>query len=81
MILTKEVAQTGGIGRELYTSPLIFIKHENDNYEIEESNGKTKIKTRFKVHSIEIKDKEIIGLCIINNKGKKVFAWRKDDRN
>ena len=80
-IVLKEHVLIFGIGRELYTAPLIFIKKENDNYETEDNNGKQKIKTRFKVFAIEIKDKTITGLCIVNNKGKKVFTWRKDDRN
>jgi hypothetical protein len=70
-----------GIGRELYTSPTIFIKQKDsngeNNYEIQSKNGKTRCKTRFSVHSIEIKNKVITGLVIVNDKDKKVFSYKK----
>ena len=73
-----------GIGRELYTSPTIFIKQKDNkgeiNYEIQEKNGKTRCKTRFNVYAIEIKNKVITGLVIVNDKGKKVFVYKKEEK-
>ncbi len=80
----KRAGFNWGIGRELYTSPIIFVKQtdaEGDsNYEIKENNGKITTKTKFHVEAIEIKDKEITGLAIKNNKGKRVFVWKGEKR-
>lgn len=66
-----------GIGRELYTSPIIFADVETV---AEKNNGKTIYKLadhkiRFEVHSIEYdKDGNISNLVIKTNKGKVVFG-------
>lgn len=71
-----------GIGRELYTAPFIWIS--SDKAKIEESDrtdsrGKKILvcKDQFKVEKIEIKDKVITGLAIINQKGERVFGYVK----
>lgn len=72
----KRACFNWGIGRELYTSPLIWI-----------SDGKCNIKDgkcydRFEVEKIAIENKKIVGLSIINNsikadniKDKRCFVW------
>lgn len=72
----KRACFNWGIGRELYTSPLIWI-----------SDGKCNIKDgkcydRFEVEKIKIENKRITGLSIINNsiksddiKQKRCFVW------
>ena len=71
-------------GRELYTSPMIFIPRVDEqgqvNYEIQEEKGKIKCKTKFRVEAIEITDKVITGLAIKNNKNKRVFVWKKETK-
>lgn len=79
----KRSATCWSIGRELYSSPAIYIREfdkdtKETNYIVDTKNGKKVIKTKFKVHSIEINDnKEITGLTIVNDKGKKVFIFKR----
>lgn len=78
----KRAGVNWSIGRELYTSPAIYIrefdKENNQNYEVVEKNGKKNVKTRFNVYAIEINDnKEITGLTIKNDKKKKVFYFKR----
>lgn len=77
----KRAGFNWGIGRELYTAPFIYIPvDDNDgepNFKLEEKNGKKITRTKFKVDAIEIKNKEIVGLAIKNNKGKRVFVYKK----
>lgn len=63
----KRAAVCWGIGRELYSSPFIWIK--KDDYTL---NDKGKLKDSFSVKSIEIKDKIITALEIVNNSTHKV---------
>lgn len=59
-----------GIGRELYTSPFIWIPADKCNI----NNGKCFDK--FEIEKISIKDKRIVGLAIINkNTGKRCFMY------
>nr|DAO57956.1 MAG TPA: DNA repair protein-like protein [Caudoviricetes sp.] len=68
----KRACFNWGIGRELYTSPFIFIKKEDCNI----NNGKCYDK--FYVEKIAIENKKIVGLAIRNNDtGKRVFVWQK----
>ena len=60
-----------GIGRELYTSPPIFIR---EGFVIKEG----KCKTSFYIKSISIVDKKIVALEIINNLKQLVFTWALD---
>lgn len=63
----KRAAVCFGIGRELYTSPFIWIK--NDDFTM---NDKGKCRDSFTVSKIDIKDKVIVGLEIVNANTKKV---------
>lgn len=64
-----------GIGRELYTSPFVWVKAEN--CEIKDgTNGKKVCYDKFFVDSITIKDKRIVALTIKNDTQNKVaFTW------
>lgn len=77
----KRAGFNWGIGRELYTAPFIYIplkdKENNNNYEPKEKNGKATTNTKFYVEAIEITNKIITGLAIKNNKGKRVFVYKK----
>ena len=77
----KRACVNWGIGRELYTAPQIFIPITDNegqpNFEIEEDKGKIKTKTKFYVEAIQIENKEIIAISIKNNKGKRVFVWKR----
>lgn len=73
-----------GIGRELYTTPTIFVPRyaEQDGkqielFEIKDNSGKISTKTRFNVEAIGITNKVITGLAIKNNKGIRVFVYKK----
>ena len=61
-----------GIGRELYTSPFIWVSAEHLNI----SNGKCY--DRFSVEKIIIKDKKIMAISIVNeNKKERCFVWQR----
>lgn len=63
-----------GIGRELYTAPLIWLGPANVN--IFEERGKYGTRDNFQVSKMEVKDKKITKLEIKNQKTKKVvFSW------
>lgn len=64
----KRACFNWGIGRELYTSPFIWIKNDKCNIKSSQFNGKTiyKCNDKFEVVSIEYKDKVITGLVIKN---------------
>lgn len=73
----KRACFNWGIGRELYTSPLIWVKADKCNIINEKCYG------RFSVEKIVIKDKKIVALSIINNsiksndiKDKRCFIWK-----
>lgn len=64
-----------GVGRELYTAPLIWIPI--NKVELKEQNGKKIVKDRFSVKSIEIsEDKVITSIEIMNQKSEIVYAER-----
>lgn len=79
----KRAGTNWGIGRELYTSPMIFIPIEDVdgeiNYITSDKNGKTTVKSKFYVEAIQIEKKEITALSIKNNKNKRVFLWKKEE--
>ena len=68
-----------GIGRELYTSPLIFVEAETE--EAGQVNGKKKLKLKnhFETYSVSFikhnEKREIASLKIINSKGLEVFSF------
>lgn len=66
----KRACFNWGIGRELYTSPFIWVKAENCKIE----NGKCYDK--FAVEKIKIENKRIVGLAIRNlTTGKRCFVY------
>lgn len=72
----KRACFNWGIGRELYTAPFVFIPESKCNIVQNgtDRNGKAIFvcKDNFSVKSIEIKDKVIVGLSIINDKTEEV---------
>lgn len=83
----KRACFNWGIGRELYTSPLIWVEVGKCN--IKDTGKKDKYGNpvytctdRFSVEKIAIDNKKIVGLSIINNsikadkiKDKRCFVW------
>ena len=74
----KRAGFNWGIGRELYTSPFIWIPADKCN--IKENKGKKACYDKFVVEAIEIKNKEITGLAIknlnLNADKKRVFIYK-----
>lgn len=75
----KRACFNWGIGRELYTSPFIWIPADKCNI----SNGKCYDK--FAVEKIVIENKQITAISILNNslkgntpKEKRCFVWQKE---
>ena len=75
----KRACFNWGIGRELYTAPLIWIpaidkyNKPTGNVQIEDlGDGRCGTKDRFKVEAIRIEDKTITELSIRNIKQKKI---------
>ena len=73
----KRACFNWGIGRELYTSPFIWISADKLN--ISNSNGKLKTYDKFSVEKIAYDEKRrIIGLAIRNDTtDKRVFVWQR----
>ena len=65
----KRACFNWGIGRELYTSPFIFVKAADCN--IVEKNGRRACYDKFEVTDIAIRDKVITGLTVVNAKTRK----------
>lgn len=75
----KRAGFAWGLGRELYTSPFIWVDSKNANI-IKKSNGVFATNDKFYVEKIKIKDKKIVGLSIKNQKtDKRVFVWTKKE--
>ena len=69
------------IGIELYTSPFIWIPSDKITmYDTGRKDGKGKTiyatYDKFSVEAIEITNKVITGLAIVNQKGERVFTYR-----
>lgn len=73
----KRACFNWGIGRELYTSPFIWINAADT--EIKQNNKGYTCNDKFIVEKIQIKDKVITGLAIKNSKGKRVFVYTKGE--
>ena len=72
----KRACFNWGIGRELYTAPFIWIKAEDAA--IQQNGNKYTSYERFSVEKIVYDEsKGIIGLSILNSKGKRVFVWQR----
>ena len=81
----KRACFNWGIGRELYTSPFLWVDADNCNIkESTDRNGK-KIFTcydKFEVTKIVIEDKKITALAVWNTTQKKrVIVWQKPEQN
>ena len=70
----KRACFNWGIGRELYTSPFIWIPAEQ--LKIYDNKGKLACNDKFRVEAIEITNKVITGLAIKNNRNERVFSYR-----
>lgn len=70
----KRACFNWGIGRELYTSPFIWVKAEDIT--ITEKNGKYMTYDKFSVEKISYDGSKIDGLSIVTNKGKRVFIQK-----
>lgn len=71
----KRACFNWGIGRELYTSPFIWVKASDCNLT---SNGGKGFKCydRFAVEKIKIENKRITGLAIVNQTlNRRCFVW------
>lgn len=74
----KRACVNWGIGRELYTSPFIWVNSENCKIKSSEYQGKKRYTCNdsFVVEKIAIENKRIIGLAIRNaSTGKRVFVY------
>lgn len=75
----KRAGFNWGIGRELYTSPFIWIPADKCN--IKDNKGKKACYDKFVVEAIQIQNKEITGLAIknlsLNGDKKRVFVYKK----
>ena len=75
----KRACFNWGIGRELYTSPFIWISAEKCNIQEREYNGKKtySCNDKFEIEKIVIENKKIVGLAIKNvTTGKRCFVWQ-----
>ena len=75
----KRACFNWGIGRELYTSPFIWINSSDCNIKEREYNGKKiySCNDNFVVEKIKIENKKIVGLAIKNiTSGKRCFVWQ-----
>jgi hypothetical protein len=74
----KRACFNWGIGRELYTSPFIWIPAEK--CEIKETkNGIKKCDDKFVVEKIIIENKQIVALAIKNTtQNSRAFVWQKN---
>lgn len=76
----KRAGTNWGIGRELYTAPLIFVpklgKDGSENYKTKTVKGKVQPDVNLVCTYMKVKDKKIVGLNIENTKKRRtVFAW------
>lgn len=58
----KRACVNFGIGRELYTSPFIWVQAQK--IELETIGGKTRCKDNFRVHHIRVEEDRIVELAI-----------------
>lgn len=66
-----------GIGRELYTSPQIWIKAGDVKIQ-QGRDGKPKTWDKFSIEKIKVEDGQIVGLAIRNDSlNKRCFVWQR----
>ena len=70
----KRACFNWGIGRELYTSPFLWVSDPSKKY-ITEYNGKKQVKEKFNVSEICYDDKTIEKIKISDSKGNEVFSF------
>lgn len=69
----KRACVNWGIGRELYTSPFIWLPNGKELYKL---TNQGKCFDKFKVEKIKIENKKIVGVSIVNGTLKKrVFVY------
>ena len=72
----KRACFNWGIGRELYTSPFIWV-NDTSYIKTNKTTGKGAVYERFTVSAIEVSDKKVItSLEIVDSKGKVVFSTK-----
>lgn len=72
----KRACFNWGIGRELYTSPFIWIKAEDCVALEQNQQGKWQCRDKFSVLEIKIESKRITHLIVVNDRtGKACFVW------
>lgn len=78
----KRCCTNAGIGRELYTSPFIWVNAEHCNYK-QDNRGNMKCYDKFYVEAIRIENKRITALSIKNadmqnenGTDKRVYKWQ-----
>ena len=75
----KRACFTWGIGRELYTSPRIFVYADKCTSLKQGKNGKMQCYDHFSVAKIKVVDGRIVGLAIRNDDtGRVVFTYVED---
>lgn len=75
----KRACFNWGIGRELYTSPFIWINKADCGIIESERNGRKVYSCydNFEVEKIKVENKKIVGLAIKNvTTGKRCFVWQ-----
>ena len=75
----KRACFNWGIGRELYSSPFIWISKENCGIVESERNGRKTYSCydNFEVEKIKIENKKIVGLAIRNvTANKRCYVWQ-----
>lgn len=76
----KRACFTWGIGRELYTSPRIFVFADKCSEIKLGKNGKPQCYDRFRVEKVRIEDGQITGLSIWNDTtDHRCFTWVKEN--
>ena len=74
----KRACFNWGIGRELYTSPFIWIPADKCNI-TEGKNGSKQCYDKFEIEKIIIENKRIVALAIRNvTKGVRAFVWQRE---
>lgn len=77
----KRACFTWGIGRELYTSPRIFVYADKCAKIQQGKNGKMQCYDQFRVEKVRIEDGQITGLSIWNeSSGHRCFVWTDDSQ-
>ena len=72
----KRACFNWGIGRELYTAPMIWIKPEECTA-LKQNGDRWQCFDRFDVEKIVIENKRIMAISIVNQKtGKRCFVWQ-----